>query len=810
MKYSEKKPRSSESNIRSSNATDDERLSRRKAITALGLTSIATVSASVATSATPPGRKTLHSTFNTVDELRQDNSLKEGAIALTMGYYKPGDGGNAEYLIRNGKPDMPEGAIILKDDLYASLINTASVNYKMFGAVGDGKNDDGVQIKIAHAYANAMDIPVINYSGEFWIKGTNSIIIQTNVHWGQTIFHIDEKFGSSQGNHFIVLSREEPVAIEFDPVTKAKFLLQIKPGVKLIPELARFTNSFVVISDANDRIGYRSGEAYGGRSSKPKEEFFFVEEHGRILGDIAWEFTDYTSLVAHPGNDSFLVIDGGTFYMSGENPGSPPERLYIQMGFSVRRSRTVIRNQWVGLEHGKADVAMVPKGGFYSFSNVYDVLLENVRLIPWEKNRPGTDRDVKEGTYGIGGNRVLNATFRNVTAEGSPVHWGVFGTNLFKNFRVEQCVLNRVDVHFHCWNLYIKDSKIGSNGITVTGGGDLFVENTTCMGRNFISFRRDFGAKWDGDIRIRNCRHAPITTGETAILSFEADNFDYRYPIGYGRTVKVEDVIVDFRTVPESKSTSWLMQTSAFSQRTDGERVLFPSHLEFRNIIVEGRDQGMRLLRILDPQMLKLSKAGGYDSVELKPNCKMIFEDIHLEKIAAHQAQSEEVHFLMKNTANNEYKDDYALYPQLRISRCNNLTAHLGGNITEVTFDQCRIARLTGDNKNSMPGALTFNNCIFQATVTDSESQFFMLGTVLGTSFINCVIYAPQVDNTTRADLTDRLGFIKINKEVHFNHINTRLGSDILNYYKGKGIRLSASFIAMIKSHHELESATVG
>lgn len=809
MKYSEKTPAQSDSNITSSNATNDERLSRRKAIRALSLTSIATVSASAATGATLPPRKALHSTFNTVEELRQDSSLKEGAFARTMGYYKPGDGGNAEYLIRSGKPDIPEGAIILGDNLYASLINTASVNYKMFGAVGDGKNDDGVQIKIAHAYANAMNIPVINYSGEFWIKGTNSIIIQTNVHWGQTIFHIDEKFGSSQGNHFIVLSREESLPIEFDPATKTKFLSQIKPGVKLIPELARFTNSFVVISDANDRIGYRSGEAYGGRSSKPKEEFFFVEEHGRILGDIAWEFTDYTSLVAHPGNDSFLVIDGGTFYLSGENPTSPPERLYIQMGFAVRRSRTVIRNQWVGLEHGNPDVGMIPKAGFYSFSSVYDVLLENVRLIPWEKNRPGTERDVKEGTYGIGGNRVLNATFRNVTAEGSAIHWGVFGTNLFKNFRVEQCVLNRVDVHFHCWNLYIKDSKIGSNGITITGGGDLFVENTTCIAKSFIAFRKDFGAKWDGDIRIRNCRHAPITTDETAILSFEADNFDYRYPIGYGRTVKVEDVVVDFRTVPQSKSASWLMQTSAFSQRTDGERVFFPSHLEFRNIMVEGRDQGMRLLQIRDPQMLKLSKAGGYDNVQMKSNCKMIFEDIHLEKIAAQQPQSEEVHLQMKNNSNNQYKDDYALYPQLRITRCNDLTAHLGGNIAEVIIDQCRVARLTGDNKNSMPGALTFDNCIFHAVVTESASQLFMLRTILGTSLINCMIYAPEVDNTSRPDLTDRLGFIRINKEVHFNHINTRLGSDILNYYKGRGIELSGRFIAMIKSHHELEPTSV-
>lgn len=329
------------------------------------------------------------------------------------------------------------------------------------------------------------------------------------------------------------------------------------------------------------------------------------------------------------------------------------------------------------------------------------------------------------------------------------------------------------------------------------------------MAGSFISFRRDFGAKWDGDIRIRNCRHAPITRGETAILSFEADIFDYRYPIGCGKTVNVEDVVVDFRTVPESKSILWLMRTFPFSQRTDGERVFYPYHLEFRNIMVEGRDQGIRLMQIRDPETLKLSRAGAYDGTQLKSNCKIIFEDVYLRRSPRNNQKSEAVHFLMKYSAKNQHKDEYALYPQLRITMCNNLTAHFDGSIAEVTFEQCGIARLTGDNKDAMPGALTFNNCKFESAITDSASPFFMLGTAMGTTFNNCVIYAPQVNNTSRPDLTDRLGFIRINKEVHHNHTNTRLGTDILNYCKGKNIKLSGNFIAMIKSHYELESAMV-
>jgi hypothetical protein len=71
----------------------------------------------------------------------------------------------------------------------------------------------------------------------------------------------------------------------------------------------------------------------------------------------------------------------------------------------------------------------------------------------------------------------------------------VFGSNLVKNFVVENSRLNRVDVHFHCWNLRISNSDIGFKGITVTGGGKLILENSSCAGNSFITFRNDFGSK---------------------------------------------------------------------------------------------------------------------------------------------------------------------------------------------------------------------------------------------------------------------------------------------------------------------------
>src|SRR5690606_17751445 len=104
-----------------------------------------------------------------------------------------------------------------------------------------------------------------------------------------------------------------------------------------------------------------------------------------------------------------------------------------------------------------------PRSGFYSFSNVYDITLENVRLIPYLQLR-SNGKNVRGGTYGISMGRVLKSRFKNVVAEASREHWGIFGTNLNKDFRIEDCDLNRVDVHYHCWNLSIINSDIGDRG----------------------------------------------------------------------------------------------------------------------------------------------------------------------------------------------------------------------------------------------------------------------------------------------------------------------------------------------------------
>lgn len=753
--------------------------------------------------------------YATVAELRQDATLRVNMLARTLGYHSAGDGGEAAYAIGMAVAEQPAdgGASIALDsklsaDLRAQLLPGASVNYRMFGAKCDGTNDDGVQIKQAHQFASLHGLPIIQPTGEFWIIQTNEIPITTNVTWGNTIFHINEKYNRKREPRFVVSSQHSSHEIELDETAKQSLLAQLGPGVQAIPELAAYRNSLVSIADSGDKIGFRAGKRYKGQSWN-REELFYVEEDGRILGDIAWNFRDYTSLTATPCDDNFLIIDGGGFYLSGDNPGEKYTGYY-QNGFRIQRSRTKIQNQWVGLEPDKQDISMEPRSGFYNLSRVFNVTLENIRLIPWEQNRSDPARVLGAGTYGIGGSRMLNCTFRNLTAEGTRLHWGVFGTNLNKNFRIENCRLNRVDVHFHCWNLTIQDSVIGLRGISITGGGDLTIENTVQHGNTFVNFRSDFGAKWDGNIRLRNCKLVPVSDHTVTVLSSRPSRFDYGYPIGCGRTIDIDNFQVDFSRFPQSNVPIWLLAVANFSQAEDGSRHFFAHHFSARNVSVAGRQQGVRLVHIADPYHYDVGREGGYDGVQLSPNCLMTFENIQLEQIAASKPNDpQQAHFQIGSKASMAYQDNKALFPQVRIVNCPNLSVHLGGSALSLSVTDSTIDRCTATADGPLRGALDFQNCRFAPHVVDTAQTIYALESELGTQLANCTVHAPQIAGDSKPDQAHLLDFVQPNRRVRFYQTNTALGNDLLKYFSDEHIDLLPSFIEMLKSHHGLETEVV-
>lgn len=122
--------------------------------------------------------------YDTVDDMINDSTLKEGMHAKTKGYYNVNDGGGAEYHITatQSNSDYQEE---LDNGLYGKLISK-EVNVKMFGAKGDNETDDTQAFKNAISYLNKNDtlyIPSGYYliSENIKFKDTISLVGESSV-----------------------------------------------------------------------------------------------------------------------------------------------------------------------------------------------------------------------------------------------------------------------------------------------------------------------------------------------------------------------------------------------------------------------------------------------------------------------------------------------------------------------------------------------------------------------------------------------------------------------------------------------------
>ena len=77
--------------------------------------------------------------YNSVANMKADNKLKVGDMAITLGYYSANDSGNSEYRIVSGNyVDDGDSYHELENDLFAELIVNNEINPIQFGCMGDG------------------------------------------------------------------------------------------------------------------------------------------------------------------------------------------------------------------------------------------------------------------------------------------------------------------------------------------------------------------------------------------------------------------------------------------------------------------------------------------------------------------------------------------------------------------------------------------------------------------------------------------------------------------------------------------------
>lgn len=416
------------------------------------------------------------------------------------------------------------------------------VTYEKFGAVGDGVHDDLPAICEAHKYANAHGLPVKTKPEATYHLGGQALtaIIATDTDWSTSRFTIDDtKAENHRKSLFEVRSLLKPEKLPIERLARDQRKLDVRPK----------RDCHVVVTNNDIKRYIRRGA--NRNSGTAQRDCFILRQDGSIEGDIDWNYEKISRVEARPIDAKRLVLRGGVFTTVANQMKQEVGYNYWVRNIAITRSNTEVD----GLTHhvvGETEVGH-PYSGFLAVSNCANVTLRNCIASAHKtyKTIGAAGTPVNMGSYDYTANSVVNFTMINCRIDDitDRTRWGVIGTNFCKNILLEDCKLNRMDTHMGVSGTYIiRRCTLGYAGLNAIGRGLLLVEESTLCGHSLINFRGDYGATWEGDVVIRNCRWIPACGKTSRPQMFQAGN-DGTHNFGYDchmpRAITIDGLYVD-------------------------------------------------------------------------------------------------------------------------------------------------------------------------------------------------------------------------------------------------------------------------
>lgn len=424
------------------------------------------------------------------------------------------------------------------------------VQYKDFGAKGDGKTDDIEAIAATHAFANLYNLTVrAEDRATYYIGGKErTAMIRTHTYWGKAHFIIDDtEVQNRNASVFMVSSDLQP--FQLNTITSLKKNQAKIDAVLPGPCLITVTNS-------NVKHYIRFGLNQNNGSSQT--DIFVVDKQGNVDMDapIIWDFGQITNITALPINEQPLTITGGRFTTIANKAES--KYTYYNRNIAIRRSHVVIAE----LQHriqGEGEQG-APYGGFINIGDCAYVTVKDAVLTGHKTYSTigSAGKPVSMGTYDLSVNRALNVSFVNCSQTNDindNTYWGILGSNFCKNLLYDHCTLSRFDAHQGVANATIRNSTLGHMGINAIGTGLLKIENSTIRGRSIVNLRSDYGSTWQGTLLIRNCVFVPANgkpVNASLISGAYSGQHDFGYTCYMPERIIIENLRIDDANHPEN------------------------------------------------------------------------------------------------------------------------------------------------------------------------------------------------------------------------------------------------------------------
>ena len=422
------------------------------------------------------------------------------------------------------------------------------INYEDFGAKGNGVADDMQAIRDAHEHANAEGLSVRTKADATYYIGPKAITarITTDTDWNTSRFTIDDTRADNHSTPiFEVQSSLPPLEIQIDRLDRDQKQVEARPE----------RDCHVLVENDDRRVFIRRG--LNQNKGVPQSDCFVLRRDGTIDSPIDWEYDHITHIEARPIDDTHLVLRGGIFTTLANRMAQEVGYSYWARNIEISRSNTEVD----GLTHYVAGETAVghPYSGFINIRQCANITLRNCFASGHKiySTVGAAGLPVNMGSYDYNASYVVNFHMINCRMNHikDRTRWGVIGSNFCKNILLEDCTLSRMDTHMGVSGGYtIRRCTLGWMGLNAIGRGDLTVEDSTLYGTSLVSFRRDYGSTWDGDLTIRNCRWIPACgdTCQPQMINVSNDGMhDFGYPCSMPTKITIDKLHVDDSQHPD-------------------------------------------------------------------------------------------------------------------------------------------------------------------------------------------------------------------------------------------------------------------
>ena len=427
--------------------------------------------------------------------------------------------------------------------------DATEVRYSDFGAVGDGVTDDQDAIRMAHAIANARNLPVKADEGmTYYINAadaTDSIIIQTDTDWTGASFIFDDR------------------DINFDG-----HWAQNVPVFSVEPSLARFDLSIDSLSVGDTSIGVAPGQAclvyvrcddikhyirYGANadSGQSQVEMLLVDAEGNIdpSTPVTWDYPTVDRAYAIPVDETPITIRGGDF-LTLANEIDPDRYISTARNINITRSNVTVEEVTHQIEQVKDYRSAY--GGFFNVTYCNNVTIRDCEIMchrdSYFKNDAG--QNVLLGSYEFLASYTNGLTYENCVqtnlfdANGKLISSGCMGTNYCRNISMIGCTIARFDAHCQVYNVTIRGCEM--EHINLIGFGTALVEDTKIHDRYIFNLREDYGSMFAGEVILRNVSMVREGTQRLSLFDGAWHNHDFGYPLYLPQKITIENL-----TAPE-------------------------------------------------------------------------------------------------------------------------------------------------------------------------------------------------------------------------------------------------------------------